>query len=550
MKTQIKESLKKVLAELNLPVAEIKIDFPEDFNHGAYTTNVAMALAKQVGEKPIDLAEKIAGKLRSNLLARGGGPEGVSEVKVASPGFINFFLTPEFLASVVSEVNQAGKSYGLNQSRVGQKVILEYTDPNPFKEFHIGHLMSNTIGEAFSRLVEASGAEVKRACYQGDVGMHVAKAIWGARGKNLSVKELGEAYVAGSKAYEENEEAKKEIIEINKKVYDRSDEEINKIYDWGRKVSLDYFETIYQKLGTKFDFYFFESETGKFGAELVKENVGQVFEAGENGAVIFSEQKSGLHTRVFINSEGLPTYEAKELGLAKIKYDKYPYDLSVVVTGNEINEYFKVLLKALSLIYPELAAKTKHHSHGMLRLPTGKMSSRAGNVISAEALIDEAKTMVRDNEEVAIGAIKYAILRQAPGKDIIFDMEKSLSLEGDSGPYLQYALVRARAVLKKAQDNDLHQLTENGPAEFVHGPLEQLLLQYPEVVARAQTELAPQHLVTYLTSLAGAFNAFYAKETIVDQTPASVYRTSLTQAVAHVLHSGLTLLAIPTPEKM
>lgn len=540
-----------------MPSVEIKLDFPEDFNHGAYTSNVAMVLAKQVGEKPLDLAENIAGKLRSNL------PEGVSEVKVAPPGFINFYLTSEFLASVVNEVNEAGKSYGVNKSMEGQKVILEYTDPNPFKEFHIGHLMSNTIGEAFSRLVESSGAEVKRACYQGDVGMHVAKAIWGLNKEGVaptqgrgpdqsvgSVKKLGEAYVAGSKAYEESEEARNEIIEINKKVYDRSDEEINKVYDLGREMSLDYFETIYQKLGTKFDFYFFESETGRFGKELVEKNVGEVFEKGEKGAIIFSETKSGLHTRVFINSEGLPTYEAKELGLAKIKYDKYSYDLSLVITGNEINEYFKVLLKALSLIYPELAAKTKHHSHGMPRLPTGKMSSRAGNVISAEALIDEAKTMVRDNEEVAIGAIKYAILRQAPGKDIIFDMEKSLSLEGDSGPYLQYALVRAKSVLKKAQDNDLHQLNENGPAEFVHGSLEQLLFQYPDVLARTQTELAPQHLVTYLTSLASVFNAFYTKETIVEASASSVYRTSLTQAVAHVLSNGLTLLAIPITDKM
>ena len=555
MREKILNKIKEMLAELGLPSVAVKLDFPEDFAHGAYTTNVAMALGKQVGEKPVDLAEKIAGKLRSNL------PAGVGEVKVALPGFINFFLTSEFLASVVSEVNQAGKNYGLNNSRVGQKIIIEYTDPNPFKEFHIGHLMSNTIGEAFSRLVETSGAEVKRACYQGDVGMHVAKTIWFLRSQKLKdesekwgVEELGSAYVTGSKAYEENDVAKKEIIEINKKVYDRSDEEINKLYDWGRKVSLEYFETIYQKLGTKFDFYFFESETGKFGGQLVKENLGKVFEKGENDAVIFPGEKYSLHTRVFINSEGLPTYEAKELGLAKIKYDKYPYYLSVVVTGNEINEYFKVLLKALSLIYPDLAVKTKHQSHGMLRLPSGKMSSRSGNVITAEMLIEEAKTMARGNEQVAIGAIKYAILRQAPGKNIIFDMAQALSLEGDSGPYLQYALVRAQAVLSKARENFLHDLPFDGPvpspAKFVDGALEQLLLQYPEVVARAEKELAPQHLTTYLTALASEFNAFYAKEKILDAGPASIYRIPLTQAVAQVLHNGLTLLAIPIPEKM
>ena len=203
----------------------------------------------------------------------------------------------------------------------GQKILVEFTDPNPFKLFHIGHLMSNAIGESISRFYEAMGAKVIRVTWQGDVGIHIAKAVWDLRRiyrdsdmaiyRNLRVSELGEAYARGARAYEENEDAKKEIEQVNKKIYDRSDAEINKIYDAGKRASLEYFENIYKKLGSKFDRYFFESELGSKGAEIVKQHP-EVFEQSE-GAVVFRGEKYGLHTRVFINSSGLPVYEAKNL---------------------------------------------------------------------------------------------------------------------------------------------------------------------------------------------------------------------------------------------
>jgi arginyl-tRNA synthetase len=164
----------------------------------------------------------------------------------------------------------------------------------------------------------------------------------------------------------------------------------------GRKVSLKEFEKIYKVLDTKFDEYFFESQTTEFGTDLVLVNIDNgVFEKSD-GAVIFKGEKYGLHTRVFINREGLPTYEAKDLGLAEIKYKRVPYERSIIITANEQFDYFRVLLKALSLIYPNLAERTIHLPHGMLRLPSGKMSSRTGNVITAEALISDIKDLVKE----------------------------------------------------------------------------------------------------------------------------------------------------------
>ena len=284
--------------------------------------------------------------------------------------------------------------------------MVEFTDPNPFKELHIGHLYSNAVGEAISRLFEANGAEVMRACYQGDVGMHVAKAIWGNAKKtqnskvktqnfNSKVKIYGEAYVFGTAAYEDNPEAAAEIKELNIKLYEAKSAEIMKLYKLGRRWSLLYFDSIYKRLGTKFDYFYFESEAARGGLKVVEEGLKKgVFEKSE-GAVVFKGERYGLHTRVFVNSQGLPTYEAKELGLAPAKFADFPYDLSIIVTANEINDYFRVLLKCLDLLYPDLAKRTRHIGHGFVKLPGAvKMSSRKGNVLTAEWLLDEAKKKV------------------------------------------------------------------------------------------------------------------------------------------------------------
>ncbi len=567
---KIKKLIRKSLEKLGVQTKEVSLEHPDEISHGDYSTNVALAHAKALGTSPRKLADDI---VRYIVLYE---PKEVERVEVAGAGFINFYLSREFFTESVAAVLKEGENFGKSSTLKGKKVMVEYTDPNPFKEFHIGHLMSNAVGESISRLVQFQGAEVKRACYQGDVGLHVAKAIWGAMKTNnqqsatdnqkATITMWGKAYALGSEKYESDELAKQEINELNKKIFDKSDKETNKLYGWGKEVSLTHFEDIYKKLGTKFDSYFFESETGVFGKKVVEEFLGRgVFEKSQ-GAIIFPGEKHGLHTRVFINSHGLPTYEAKELGLAKIKYDKYQYDQSVVVTGNEVNEYFKVLLCALGLIFPELAKKTKHLSHGMLRLPTGKMSSRTGNVITGESLIVAVEAMVHKKleereletteknkiaEVVAIGAIKYSILKQAIGSDVIYDFEKSISFEGDSGPYLQYAYVRAKSVLAKAESSMIRPRINTKVEPLGISLLERLLVRFPEVVGRAGSEYAPHLVATYLTELAGSFNSYYAKNQIVnveDQT--SPYKVGLTEAFATVMKSGLWLLGIPVPDMM
>ena len=553
MKEEIIKNIESFLKELGVENPKVNFDTPAHIELGDRSTNVAMVYAKQLNKKPTELAEEIKKSVEIRC------PQ--IRVDVVAPGFINFFFGSSYFSDNIKQILDKKNSFGKNTSLSGQKIIIEYTDPNPFKEFHIGHMMPNVIGESIARVIEGNGAEVRRANYQGDVGLHVAKAVWAIK----NGIDIEKAYAYGHKAYEENDESKRQIVEINKKIYDRSDPEVNDIYEEGRTKSLLYFEIIYKRFGTKFDFYFFESEVASFGKEIVEKNIGTVFEKSD-GAVVFKGENfdKKLHTRVFINKESLPTYEAKELGLSKIKYERYEYDTSVVVTGNEINEYFKVLLKAMSMVFPELAQKTKHVSHGMLRLPEGKMSSRTGNVITAESLISEVKEKIlmkmvdremSDDEKkeiaeiVAIGALKYSILRQAIGGDIIFDFDKSISFEGDSGPYLQYATVRANSILKKAEG--MTNLGAELPNDWKTTNLERLLERFPYVVERAGLEYAPHHIATHLIDLAGEFNSFYASHKIIDETDStSPYRLALTKSFVQVMTSGLDLLGIKVPSQM
>ncbi len=563
---ELKKALEKALEKLGISDYKVNLEHPEDNDFGDFSTNLALVYAKQLKTSPKLLAQKIIEEFKKSI------PKEVISVKIASPGFINIKLTDHYFLKEILETSKQLKQFGKIGLDNGKKVMIEYTDPNPFKIFHIGHVMANTIGECISRMIEFSGAKVIRACYQGDIGLHVAKTIWAVleNGKfeskiKYNIKYLGDMYVIGSEKYEKDEMAKKEIIEINKKIFEHIDEEINKVYKKGRNLSLKYFDIIYKKLGTKFDHFFFESEVSQQGLKIVHEfTKKEVFEKSQ-GAIIFSGEKYGEHTRVFITHEGLPTYETKELGLTKKKFELYPdLDESIVVTANEQNDYFNVIHAVLKVIYPDIASKMKHISHGILRPASGKMSSRKGNIISAEELMREFEILVekkikdrnfdeKEYEEIkeiiTIAALKYTILRQAIGGDIIYDPSKAVSFDGDSGPYLQYSFVRANAVLAKAIEVGISEKVTELPDKVAL--LEKLLVRFPEIIERARLEYSPQHIVTYLTELASAFNSYYSIHKIIDKKdPVSPYRVTLTKVFAQVMKNGLWILGIKVPKRM
>ena len=491
---------------------------------------------------------------------RGELGDTASKIEVAGKGFVNITLSHSAVSLAISEANAQGSEWGRPASSKQQavsRVMIEYSNPNAFKEMHIGHLVGTIVGESLSRLVENSGAQVARDTFGGDIGPNVAKALWGLRKKNINepttAQEIGEAYTKASNAYESDEKAKEKIDALNQAVYAGTDKELMELWRKGRDVSMEEFRRIWKLLGTHFDFEFFDSDTTETGLRVVNDGLNKNIFEKSDGAIIYNGEKKGVHTMVFITSHGTPTYETKDIGLAFLKEERWPSDKVIIVTGNEQTGRFKTIFAALAELAPLLAAKTVHVATGFLKLASGKMSSREGNVITAGEFIKEVieKALLKNSdpliaEQVAVGAIKYMILRQSPGSDIIFDEEKSLSLEGDSGPYLQYALVRAKSVVAKAPSTK-HQ----APNEIPKTPyaLERLIIHFPEVVARAARELAPNLLVNYLTELASEWNSFYAQERIIGGDN-EAHKLLVARAFVSTMTNGLTLLGIPTPEKM
>lgn len=593
-------------------LAEIEIDScdvtpQEQDGFGDYSSSVVFSLAKKVGVSPHELGTKIVSGLNAKI--ESGEASFLERVELKNGGFINLFLKDEVLVSETNEALSDPVGFGRSSKLEGKTYVVEYTDPNPFKVFHIGHLMTNTIGESLSRLFEVSGASVNRLNYQGDVGMHVAKSVWGL--KKLMQEEsidraqlsamslldrqryLGRAYVKGATAYKEDESVKPEMHRVNilcyiaaqeglikregwtpridyKQFIDFNENEydsVKALYDLGREASLEYFETIYQRLGTKFDRYYFESKTGELGLQIVRDNLKKGVFAESEGAIVFHGEDYGLQTRVFVNKLGLPVYEAKDLALAYMKFEDYRFDRSYIVTGNEINEYFDVVLKALEQIYPEISEKTTHVGHGMLNLKEGKMSSRTGNVVGGEELLDkirESLTQMLSDErgltseeredvltKVSVGAWKYSVLKQKIGRDIPFDFSTSLSLEGNSGPYLQYTYARCRSVLRNAEGATSGVINPEYAFDAEERKIMQLIERFPFVVSEATRQLAPHTIATYLFDLAQSFNSFYNTHQILDDDlSAQAFRLSLSQAVAIVLKNGLWILGIEVVEKM
>jgi arginyl-tRNA synthetase len=560
MQSKIKQYIEEILKELELPQVDFDVELPKDISNGDFSTNISLILSKQVGKNPRELAEQILNSLKNKNYSE------FSKIEIAGPGFVNFYLSKEYFESQISQsISKVQTQY------TNKKIIMEYIDPNPFKQFHIGHLMAGTIGESISRLYELGGAQVTRMCYQGDIGPHVAKCVWGMIQHREAfpydrdsiedkIQFIGDAYVYGATQYKENPEAESEIKEINKKLFEKSDQELQIYYDKGRQWSLEGFELMYKKIGTRFDTYIYEMETAPIGEKIVRANIanGIFKKSDESDAIIYEGEKDGLHTRVFINSQGLPTYEAKDLGLATLKSEMGDFARSIVITGVEQTDYFKVMLAALSKIKPEEAAKTTHISHGLMLFGGKKMSSREGALL-ADDLIEQTKAKVEEKiadreyskeekieiiESVAISALKYSILKQTPGKNIMFDFEKSISFEGDSGPYIQYAYTRAQSILTKV--GGVNDVVKNIKDTYL---IEKLLIRFESVVTRAINELAPQLVANYLVELAGEFNSWYANERIIGDENEE-YKLLITKKVAEILKAGLYVLGIKVTNKM
>ena len=564
---QIRLIIENALKQINIfePI-EFVVERPGDMAHGDYATNVAFSISKKIGTLPKDAAIKIKNTIDSNL------PDFIEKIEIAGPGFINFKLNQKYFLHFVKDLIQ-NENIGFLNIHSGKKILVEHSSPNLFKPFHIGHMMNNTIGESIVRLAKRSGGQVYTMSFPSDISLGVAKAIWYIlkndsadfldKEKTLEEKInfLGLAYTNGVQAYDADESIHSLVNEIATNLYEQKKSPELDLFLKCKKLNIEYFEKIVKKLGSHFDSYIYESEAGFEGKSIVSANTPNVFTESQ-GAIVYipEEEKNNIHTAVFINSKGNPTYEAKDLGLLDLKFKKYNPDISIFITDAQQASHFAVVLDSAKKINENWSEKSIHRMHGRMSFKGQKMSSRLGGVPLVADIIDEVKNEVKnregsrvddfDSEKVAIGAIKFSILKNMAGKNINFDPETSLSFEGDSGPYLQYTAVRIKSLLDKSKEKDINS-SYNIPEGWQTTKLEKMLLYFNDNLERSIVEWAPHHLVLYLISLAQEFNSFYANTRIIDsEMNKRHYMLALVNATNRILNIGLDILAIPVPDKM
>ena len=575
---EIREEIERVVGEIFQVEEKVEMMKAPENTGADFSTNVAMKLAGKLHKNPMEIAEEIVNELRRET------SPAPFYIEVAAPGFINFISSDEYIWGKVGGFWENGEFSEKNISNMiysGKKVVVEFSDPNPFKVLHVGHFYTSVVGDAMARMIERAGGEVKRVNFGGDVGLHVAKTIFALREAGISAEELtiekiAECYVLGSRAYEEDEAAKNEIVKLNKEIYQEGEK--NEIYRRGREISYQYFKDFYRKIGVEFDRFYPESEVAGTGVSKVQEGLRLGVYEKSDGAVIFPGEKYGLHTRVFINKEGLPTYETKDVGLIFRKNEDYHFDRSIVITGNDIVEYMKVVLKSVSMIPggKELAEKTTHITHGNVKLPGHeKMSSRKGNFIKAEEVLKETCDKLDGNLALAIAAIKYAFLKYKVGRDFDFDIDESVSMTGNSGVYLLYTVVRAKKILSDDGQGEARprhasrrpvvtggarycSIVSSSMSRTGFPPLfsvyEKALAkkvgEWGGVVERGVRELAPSEICKYLFELSQEFSRFY-ENCKVRGDEREELRLVLVATYYNIMISGLKLIGIEDiPEEM
>lgn len=556
-----------------------ELEKPADSDHGDYSSNCAMVLFKQLPTElkdrfrnPRQLAEEIVSELHQQI-----SESIVKEVSVAGPGFINFRLSDAALLSYLQQVVGQDWSALKVTSPEESTAIVEYSSPNIAKPFTVGHLRSTIIGDAVANLLQAAGWQVFRDNHLGDWGTQFGKQIYaylnipldssGQRSNedilnssSAPVKELVQLYVEFHKQAETHPEIEEEARSWFKRLED-GDQEARRIWQKCVDWSLKEFQRIYQRLGVHFTENdgrgygesFFEDKMAPVIAELKEK---KLLQESEGAQLVFLEEEH-LPPLMVIKKDGATLYATRDLATDKFRkenvsrYGKHPVVINEV--GAEQSEYFQQLFAVEYKLGWYKPGQRVHVKHGLYRFQDRKMSTRKGNTIWLEDVLDEAVKRADGSEEIGIGALKWNDLKRSAHLDIIFNWDEILAMDGNSGPYMQYAYARCLSIFRKAEQGVEQAVAQSFPAAA--NPERQLLrklTQYPEVIQRAAQEYAPHHICTYLFSLAQEFNSFYHQAPILkaESEPLRQLRLQLTQAVGNTIQHGLQILGIQTLDRM
>jgi len=568
-----REKLRKIISlslyelGVNFPSEKITMEHPSNLEHGDYSTNVAMVLAKKLKKNPRDLAETIIGALNWKKQKM------LKKAELAGPGFINFYLSENYLINQTEGfLNEKQFKDKLAQIGKGKTMVIDYSAPNIAKPFGIGHLRSTNIGQTIYNLYQILGWKTIGDNHLGDWGTQFGKLIvaikkwWDKDFQDLTIKELEKLYVK----FHEEAKNKPELEDESRlwfKKLEEGDKEAKRIWQFCTDISLKEFNEVYRLLGVKIDyaygeaFYHFEGWMDKVLGDVKNKRLLKI----SQGAKIVDIPKLNIPA-MLVKSDGGTTYLLRDLATIKFRMEKWKPDLIVYEVGADQKFYFQQVFSVAEKLGYIKKDKLVHIAHGMIRWADGKFSTRKGKTIHLEKVIKEgvkrAEELVEQSatdkglsekekrqiaKAVGVGGIKFNDLKQEPEKDIIFDWDKILALEGYSAPYLQYTYARCASVLRKAGKN----VGKSTPTiDHELNSEESLLLhafyRFSEIIIKSAENFSPHLLAQYLFNLAQKFNLFYQKHRILNSEP----RLFFTAVTGQVLKTGLEILGIEVLEKM
>lgn len=579
------------------PQLEMDVETPSDPTHGDYSSSIALKLSKTLQKAPHEIANLLIQKIEK--------PDSIEKIEIAGPGFINFYLSANYLMQALKSINSLKTKYGRLGIGHGTKTLVEYSSPNIAKPLGVHHLLSTIIGQTIANMFKFAGYDTVTLNWPGDWGTQFGKLIyayktWGSEEevKKDPLNELLKLYVK----FHEEEEKNPELVEKGREEFkklEEGDDENGNIWEWFRDISIKELERIYQKLGVGFDEYLGERMYLEDAKEIIKEGVEKgIIREGEKGALIVKFENDMYPPSMLQKADGTTLYASRDLASLKDRIVRLKGDKIVYVVDVAQKLHLEQLFETARM-FNWGDAEFKHVIFGRMQLPEGKMSTRKGDVILLDEVLKEAlnrtKKIVAEKsrelsdeeknhiaEKMAVSAIKYNIVSQNPETNITFDWDKMLSLEGNSGPYLEYSYARAKSILRKADEEteikpasttndrqtDLFSLTkdvvatkstgtagENAEKPYSHQSEQRILHmlpRFPDVIEQAVKEYKPNLISNYLFDLARAFNSFYNEVHVLTAATEELKesRLKLVEAFAQVLQNGLTVLGIDTFERM
>ena len=566
-KTKTELQLKEMIAKASGEKGEINLEHPADKNFGDYSTNIAMLLAKKEGENPREVATEMVHKIKNEA------NDLIENVDIAGPGFINFFLKKEFLKKEAEIVNfEIEFKKRLSEYGKGQTVIIDYSAPNIAKPFGIGHLRSTNIGQALYNIYKILGWKTIGDNHLGDWGTQFGKLIYALKRwankpvEEMSIEDLEKLYVRFHSEAKLDEKLDDEGRAWFAKL-ENGDPEAREIWTKCIEISKKEFDRVYELLDVKIDYALGESfYLDKMNAVIEEMDKMGIIKESQGARIVEFEKMPPV---IVQKSNRTTTYLTRDLATIKYRLDTWKADLVIYEVGVDQELYFRQLFEIAKMLGWLPSQGFKHIGHGLIRWKTGKFSTRQGDTIHLADVIENATEKAiaiaehtavakdlsaTEREEmikaVAIGAIKFNDLSQDPKKDIIFDWDQIMSLEGDSGPYLQYAYARCQSVLSKSkikEQKDIESVPE------ILSPEEEKMLRifylFEEKIIDAAISFNPSIIATYLLEVARTYNEFYAKNKIIGDKN-EIFRIFLTKSTTSVIHMGLQLLGIKTLERM